>query len=659
MLLPLLSNAQGSVLLVGGGGEEYNDWSDRPYRWLVDHAPNKNILVLHYSTGSTWLEGYFTWLGADTASSLVIGTTQMANDSAVYRTILQADGLFLRGGDQYQYVSKWKGTLAEQAIREVYQRGGVVGGTSAGAAVLSQLIFDARLTSVDPRTALRNPVGSGITFTEGFLGFATGLLADTHFFERGRISRLAAMVAMYRSQSGKDITGAGIDYNTALAVGTDGKAHVMGAGTVTLLRNIPSTTSTLKTGEQLSVRNMRCDQLTDSSTFDLSTGAVTLPVSSVSFEPEPYHAAPGTVMLDGSALRSDWYSAVGSIKALTAPLVPQTDTVVILSSMLTWQTAVNIDSCLTQWSIPSRIVWLNGTSANSPAVTASINSAAAFILAGNSADTITAILGDSSMAGKALRSKLAGGTAALFLGNDGILAALQGVGRIEQHPYGAYYGEMSHVGGTGLLKGITIIPRLFENSDYTDNRASGMFWSLAHARSSFGLLVDAGTTASLSQNVLHVAGRVPVLLLDARNVSHIAFPTWKHPEKSSPRQNAGFIGAVLHIVRAGDSLDLSQASPLSVATPFLNGPGNFTIDRNFPNPFNPVTTIRFTLAASSQVRITVHSLIGQQVADLANGEMPAGTYNVPFDAKHLASGIYFARIQAAGSVRTVKMVLMR
>lgn len=146
VLLAGRAGAQGSVLLVGGGSEEYNDWSDRPYRWLVEQAPNRNILILHYATASTFLPAYFQWLGAAGASNLVIPTTEAANDSANYRAILAADGLFLRGGDQWEYVRLWKGTLAQRAIRAVFLRGGVVGGTSAGLAVLTDLVFNSRTT---------------------------------------------------------------------------------------------------------------------------------------------------------------------------------------------------------------------------------------------------------------------------------------------------------------------------------------------------------------------------------------------------------------------------------------------------------------------------------------------------------------------------------
>ncbi len=112
--------AQGSVLLLGGGSEDYNDWSDKPYRWLVEQAPNRRIAILHYSTTSSWLVSYFKWLGAASDTSFAIGSTASANDSSNYRAILACDGVFLRGGDQWQYISKWKGTLVETRDQRRY-----------------------------------------------------------------------------------------------------------------------------------------------------------------------------------------------------------------------------------------------------------------------------------------------------------------------------------------------------------------------------------------------------------------------------------------------------------------------------------------------------------------------------------------------------------
>ena len=71
----------------------------------------------------------------------------------------------------------------------------------------------------------------------------------------------------------------------------------------------------------------------------------------------------------------------------------------------------------------------------------------------------------------------------------------------------------------------------------------------------------------------------------------------------------------------------------------------YRLDQNFPNPFNPSTTIRYGLPSRSHVALTVFNALGQQVALLQNGEQEAGYHEVKFDASGLSSGVYFYRIQ--------------
>ncbi|MCX6137106.1 MAG: chitobiase/beta-hexosaminidase C-terminal domain-containing protein, partial [Ignavibacteriales bacterium] len=78
-------------------------------------------------------------------------------------------------------------------------------------------------------------------------------------------------------------------------------------------------------------------------------------------------------------------------------------------------------------------------------------------------------------------------------------------------------------------------------------------------------------------------------------------------------------------------------------------PEGYALSQNYPNPFNPVTTIRFSLAAKAKVALTVYNVLGQRVAELVNGEMQTGVYAVPFNAAHMASGVYFYRLEAKGS----------
>lgn len=75
-------------------------------------------------------------------------------------------------------------------------------------------------------------------------------------------------------------------------------------------------------------------------------------------------------------------------------------------------------------------------------------------------------------------------------------------------------------------------------------------------------------------------------------------------------------------------------------------PFAFALWQNFPNPFNPSTTIRYDLPARSAVRLSVFNLLGQEVAVLAQEEMEAGRHDATFDALNLASGVYYCQLQA-------------
>ena len=87
-------------------------------------------------------------------------------------------------------------------------------------------------------------------------------------------------------------------------------------------------------------------------------------------------------------------------------------------------------------------------------------------------------------------------------------------------------------------------------------------------------------------------------------------------------------------------------------------PAFFKLEQNFPNPFNPSTTIRYALPGRSHVTLSVFTTLGQQVATLINESQDAGYHEVRFDGTGLASGVYFYRIQAGDVVRTKKLLLL-
>ncbi len=88
-------------------------------------------------------------------------------------------------------------------------------------------------------------------------------------------------------------------------------------------------------------------------------------------------------------------------------------------------------------------------------------------------------------------------------------------------------------------------------------------------------------------------------------------------------------------------------------------PKGFELSQNYPNPFNPSTSIRFSLPKSSNVKLAVFNSAGQEVANLVNEEMNAGTYEYKFDAGKLTSGIYFYKLVTDNFTDTKKMILVK
>jgi hypothetical protein len=79
----------------------------------------------------------------------------------------------------------------------------------------------------------------------------------------------------------------------------------------------------------------------------------------------------------------------------------------------------------------------------------------------------------------------------------------------------------------------------------------------------------------------------------------------------------------------------------------------------YPNPFNPATTFAFDLPTTSHVRLDVYDVLGRNVATLVNGEMPAGSHSVIWEASGLGSGVYFAKMIAGEYSATTKVTLLK
>ncbi len=85
----------------------------------------------------------------------------------------------------------------------------------------------------------------------------------------------------------------------------------------------------------------------------------------------------------------------------------------------------------------------------------------------------------------------------------------------------------------------------------------------------------------------------------------------------------------------------------------------FRVEQNYPNPFNPTTTIAFTVPEKGQVNVRVFDVLGREVATLLRETLNPGQYEVPWNAAHLTSGVYFYRVEAGQHQMTKKAVLLK
>lgn len=92
---------------------------------------------------------------------------------------------------------------------------------------------------------------------------------------------------------------------------------------------------------------------------------------------------------------------------------------------------------------------------------------------------------------------------------------------------------------------------------------------------------------------------------------------------------------------------------------YSDQPDRFTLQQNFPNPFNPGTVINFSIPKSSNVSLTVYNSLGQKIAELVNAYLNQGSYSAKFSGTGIPSGIYFYRLETVGRTFTKKMMLLK
>jgi hypothetical protein len=109
----------------------------------------------------------------------------------------------------------------------------------------------------------------------------------------------------------------------------------------------------------------------------------------------------------------------------------------------------------------------------------------------------------------------------------------------------------------------------------------------------------------------------------------------------------------------GDGSTTVWLEPLTSVSPAALRPTGLSLGSAYPNPFNPGTTVDFSLANAQAVRLTVHNALGQTVAVLHDGPLAAGQHSRGWNAGNLASGVYYARLEGQGQSLVTALTLVK
>lgn len=218
--------------------------------------PQSSILK---TTGADYVK-LFLDCGAKSARSLDFRTREESQVEEFVDAVNSASGIFLSGGTQMRLPASIGGTKLEAAIVAAYQRGVVIGGTSAGAAVMSKTMFAYGKGGATPREGIAQ-------FAPG-LGLTENIVFDQHFRQRDRLGRLLYVIAAHPR-----LLGVGIDENTAAIVEDETQILVMGAGAVTIVDGSEITATNIAEVENkkpVAVAGVRVHVLTNGCSYDIT-----------------------------------------------------------------------------------------------------------------------------------------------------------------------------------------------------------------------------------------------------------------------------------------------------------------------------------------------------------------------------------------------------
>lgn len=219
-------------MLMGGGAD-----IDEPFRWFTENMQGGDLIVLRASDKDEYNGVFAKFNNLNSIETFVFKDRQASFDPYLLKKIKNAEGVFISGGDQFKYLTFWKGTpLAQLLTERIKSESLVLGGTSAGLAVMGGYVYSAAEGTIYSDEALNDPFNFRNLISNGIFDvpFFKFLITDSHFANRDRMGRLVSWMARLFAPQ-KRISGLGVDESTFVLIDEFGVGYVEGLGAVYFL----------------------------------------------------------------------------------------------------------------------------------------------------------------------------------------------------------------------------------------------------------------------------------------------------------------------------------------------------------------------------------------------------------------------------------------
>lgn len=217
------------VCMMGGASE-----NDDAMIWFLNKANGGDVVVLRASGSDGYNNYFYSQLGVtiNSVRTFVISSEEGATNSYLLDKVEKAEAIWFAGGDQFDYVSFFKDNAMEDALNNfVNIKGGVIGGTSAGMAILGTSYFSAENGTVTNAQALSNPYHNRMTIGyDDFLEipYLDQVITDTHYDDPDRRARHSVFLARYAKDNTSRAFGIACNEYTAVCIDEIGRAYVYG-----------------------------------------------------------------------------------------------------------------------------------------------------------------------------------------------------------------------------------------------------------------------------------------------------------------------------------------------------------------------------------------------------------------------------------------------